>query len=442
MKKIISLALVTTMSIGILTGCGGTKEEPSTESIETPKQEMVLPEINAGDIRNEALSPEETTKVEEATGDIVSVTEVSNNKLVEDKRYIYDGGTWYFDQFNEEEQEIYLVIKETLENAAGKKNDYLEFNGITEEKLLTIYRCVLDDNPQLLIQNVNGESGGIKDSSGKVTGAYFNMKYDTYWDKVTVEIANAEIENKVKEIMKTMDTIEGDYYKILWLYNYLIKDIEYNHDLPWSGSAYGALLKKECSCEGISEAFEYILNLYGIRVIGISGISGFITPDGENIGGHKWNMVELDGDWYHFDVTWDINKDLSKFLPYTYFAVDEKDISFAHAPYFPELIPEANATKYNYYHYNDLIVKSYTDSELIRVGKKCYSLTPGYFSFKFKNQKDFIAAVQEDALNQWILKVIQANKLSKWQYLVTYNPDLQIIEFAIFDSVQDPDDYK
>ena len=446
MKKIISLALVSTMTLSLLTGCGGKETtidvSDATDSI---KQEVVLPEINAGEIRNDGLSSEIDAGNAELGDDKVNITDIGNGSIINpDNRHIYNGGTWYYDQLNDVEKNAYKTIKNSLETAAGKKEDLLVFLDITDEiQMLKVYRAVLEDNPQILIQNIgDGEIEQLYDGGNEPSGISFKLNFDKYWSDVNVEVAQEELEKEIKKIMKQMDDIDGDYNKVLWLYNYLINSIEYNLDVPWHPTMYGALVMKECACEGISEAFEYILNLYGIKTIGVSGMSGLVINGVSDINGHKWNMVMLDGEWYAFDVTWDIDKDLSKFLPYTYFAVNQEDISFAHAPFFPEMVPNATGEKYNYYKYNNLVVHSYNIEELIRVGKACYTLNPGYFSFKFESKYDFTKALNSSEYNQWIPKVIQANKLTKWQYLIRYNPDLQIIEFAIFDSYQDPKDYQ
>lgn len=436
MKRIISVILLCVLSLNCLTGCSKT-ETPVIDEKPNEATEIVLPNIENPNIKDEYYNPEDSGN-NNIVGDTVEIVDVDKGTVVKPvEKHIYNGGTWYYDQLSSKEQKAYEKIKKTLENAYGHKTDELVFSDISLESLLRAYRSVIDDNPQIFIQNTGeGDVEPLYDAAtGKSDGLVFTMHYDEYWTEGNAIIAQAETEAEVKKIMKELDKIDGDYYKILWLYHRLIKNIEYSHDYPWSGSIYGAIVKKECSCEGISEAFEYILNLYGIKTIGVSGMSGFIF-DGGSVGGHKWNMVQLDGEWYAFDVTWDISKDLSKFLPYTYFAVNQKDISYAHAPFFSDLVPKATGEKYNYYKYNDLIVKNYSMDELIRVGKKCYSLTPGYFSFKFANKADFNKALKESEYEKWIPEVVKANKLSKWQFSITNNPDLQIIEFAIYDQVQ------
>lgn len=67
--------------------------------------------------------------------------------------------------------------------------------------------------------------------------------------------------------------------------------------LPASDSTLeGALLKQVAVCAGISKAYSYLLELGGVPCHYISGqTSG---------GGHAWNIVKLDGKYYHVDVTW------------------------------------------------------------------------------------------------------------------------------------------
>ena len=46
----------------------------------------------------------------------------------------------------------------------------------------------------------------------------------------------------------------------------------------------------------------------GIEVAFVVGMAG---PDDENVGGHAWNVVKIDGQWYELDSTWD---DLGNYL--------------------------------------------------------------------------------------------------------------------------------
>lgn len=58
-----------------------------------------------------------------------------------------------------------------------------------------------------------------------------------------------------------------------------------------------AMLLKKCLCSGYSETLRNLLAECGIKSIVVSGGS----LDG--LGGHAWNQVYLDGEWYNCDIT-------------------------------------------------------------------------------------------------------------------------------------------
>jgi len=65
-------------------------------------------------------------------------------------------------------------------------------------------------------------------------------------------------------------------------------------------TAYGALVQKGANCYGYAKAFQYIMLLNGVECIKVDG-----TARG---GGHAWNLIRLDGEWYNVDTTWDANR--------------------------------------------------------------------------------------------------------------------------------------
>lgn len=62
-----------------------------------------------------------------------------------------------------------------------------------------------------------------------------------------------------------------------------------------SHTAYGALVNKRAACDGYMSAFEVLGKACGLNVISVR----------DYVDIHAWNMINLDGDWYHVDVTWE-----------------------------------------------------------------------------------------------------------------------------------------
>lgn len=58
---------------------------------------------------------------------------------------------------------------------------------------------------------------------------------------------------------------------------------------------------------------------------------------------HMWNMVKLEGQWYHVDVTWDdpVMSDGSHALKYNYFLISDARIKLDHSINTPFKIPSA-----------------------------------------------------------------------------------------------------
>ncbi len=133
----------------------------------------------------------------------------------------------------------------------------------------------------------------------------------------------------------------------------LFERIKYIHDTIINGCEYtlsggeyirdadGALINGQALCEGYAKAFAYICQSIGIEAICVSGES--------NGGSHMWNLVKLDGSWYHMDVTFDDPISDEPMCEYTHFGLTTANISKTHTIDNPFVIPTCTATKYNYY---------------------------------------------------------------------------------------------
>lgn len=86
------------------------------------------------------------------------------------------------------------------------------------------------------------------------------------------------------------------------LHDYLAVNCEYDIDnynsnsIPdTSYSIYGVFANRIAVCQGYALAYKYLLNQYGITC-------HMVTSDNIN---HAWNLIELNGNYYQVDVTWD-----------------------------------------------------------------------------------------------------------------------------------------
>lgn len=174
-----------------------------------------------------------------------------------------------------------------------------------------------------------------------------------------------ELAEVCKRILKKMNNQIGskasDYEKELWIHDYIVTHTAYGYaegedaQSPNSQAheSYGALVSHKAVCNGYSFAMKLLCNLAGLDCRIITG-----QGNEEN---HAWNLVKLDGEWYHVDVTWDDpSPDKEGRIIYTYFNINDDRASLGHS-WNTNRYPQATCMDDNYYIKNDLYCKDYDE---------------------------------------------------------------------------------
>ncbi len=123
-----------------------------------------------------------------------------------------------------------------------------------------------------------------------------------------------EMKQEAGRILENAPKTGSDYDKALFIHDYLVEHTTY--DLQGSRrdgyqlchTAYGALVKHSAVCMGYAAAYQYLLRELGVHCMYASGTvkeSARSSLSLQSDGGHAWNCVELDGEYYWVDVTWD-----------------------------------------------------------------------------------------------------------------------------------------
>lgn len=122
----------------------------------------------------------------------------------------------------------------------------------------------------------------------------------------------------------------SDYEIAKALHDYLALNCEYDKryysgSMPYvSYTAYGALVNRTAVCQGYALAYQELLAQCGIESEYVSGLG--------NGGRHGWNIIRIDGEWYHVDVTWDDpTPDREGYVRYKYFLKSDKAMSRDHS---------------------------------------------------------------------------------------------------------------
>ncbi len=92
------------------------------------------------------------------------------------------------------------------------------------------------------------------------------------------------------------ETNGSEYDMALWLHDWALDQLEYDHGLNWC-SAESGLTRHQGTCESYQRIYSKLLDAAGIA-------NGRITGNG-----HTWNAVKIDGKWCQMDLTWDDTSD-------------------------------------------------------------------------------------------------------------------------------------
>ena len=202
---------------------------------------------------------------------------------------------------------------------------------------------------------------------GSVTSGY---RMTRFGDELTVTIdykVTAQeifsVRNRIRSLVDGL--IEPDMTPIereLLIHDYIVNHVAYDTRSIVPDSAYtlvGALNEGKAVCQGYAEAFQLMAYYGGLhsRMVFGEAASGTGTIS------HAWNLVEIEGSYYHLDTTWDdpVMTSGEAVLSYAYFNLDDEAMSRDHY-WDRSSYPAADALAYNYYVYNHQVV--YSQSQL------------------------------------------------------------------------------
>jgi hypothetical protein len=135
----------------------------------------------------------------------------------------------------------------------------------------------------------------------------------------------------------------SDFDKEKAAHDYLIKNCVYGfpEEQQDAYDAYGVLVSHKAVCDGYAEAFFMLMTCLDIPCDIVVG-----TADGDL---HAWNQIELDGEWYNIDLTWDdAVPDMGEYVKHTYFNLTDDTLAENHT-WEREFYRTCTDTNMNYY---------------------------------------------------------------------------------------------
>ena len=113
------------------------------------------------------------------------------------------------------------------------------------------------------------------------------------YSKEDVAVKTNELQHMVEDVLS--DCPDGtDLEKVLYIHDCLVSNSEYDFTLS-KRDTYTFLKYGTGVCEGYSQTFQLFMNELGIESYQVSSYAI----------NHIWNVVNIDGEFYHLDATWD-----------------------------------------------------------------------------------------------------------------------------------------
>ncbi len=225
---------------------------------------------------------------------------------------------------------------------------------VTGDELSIVYDMVFRDYPEYFWLK-----GGWSGST--MNGYVISIAPGYHMTGATLETAQAALEQQVAALTADLEG-KSDYEKSLLLHN-RVADATVYVQQGYHQTAYGALVQGAAVCAGYARAYQLLMQRAGIPAWYVTGSS--INPGTGMPENHGWNLVQLDGEWYYTDVTWD---DQPSYTFYAYLNTTTDQITEDHVfGEYAAYLPKATATEHNYFVRNDLVMRKADDDDLADV---------------------------------------------------------------------------
>ena len=345
------MTLMTLLMIGVLIFLGLIVYNEITKTSITSEVQEFVSNIT---ISNERVN--ENTVENIKIPEIIEIESNSTKPIEENVNYNNTKVDKYFyNQLDEYSKIIYKAMetnKENMKTGTYEINLGTEFSSLLsksngEELLGEYYQTAIEaytyDNPEIfyidfskLYLNIETTTRGSKKTYRVFinSGNEANYLTDEFSSKEKIDETIQEIE-KIKAYF-VQNKKANTYENIKIVHDYLVERIEYEQTISKSNiyDLYGALINKQCVCEGYAKAFKYLMDSIDIPC---TIVIGKATNSEDNTENHAWNYVQLDGIWYAVDCTWDdpILEGpgfISYSSKYKYFLKGENEFNKSHFP--------------------------------------------------------------------------------------------------------------
>lgn len=302
---------------------------------------------------------------------------------------------YYFHQLSKQDQAVYCAFYDGV--MAHQDIIPIPVKGkFPKETFELIFQAMIKDNPLIYYLNqsvCSMASDGFGNNA--ICPQYF-------FSKEKVKDYNRKIEKEVNRLAVELKLTEGsDYEKEVKVHDWMCRNISYDMEgadqskpvrMIVSHNIVGVFAHHLGQCEGIAKAVKVLLNAVDVKCIVVFGES---LKNGKRVP-HAWNLVNVEGNPYHLDVTWDIGAIGPFFhrIPYDYFNVSDQLIEKEHKT--NTRLPKCSSMQHNFFAANKMTFRM--KNQLLAYIEKALQGGSTEFYFRITGRRK-VSDVEEEICN-------------------------------------------
>ncbi|MBP3782612.1 MAG: hypothetical protein J6I68_05120 [Butyrivibrio sp.] len=218
----------------------------------------------------------------------VGLTKTGIEKLKKEQE-----GLYAYERLTDAGKTLYVEMLAIMRHLASD----VSVSTTSDEAIELVFEYVSMDHPELFY--VEGYQYTDYRRGDEVSRIAFSGTY-TY-DEAEVKRRQTQINEVVNRCIAAAPASDDEYLTIKYVYEYLIKNTEYDKDAPDNQNICSVFLGGRSVCNGYAKAAQYLLSKLGVDCTFVTGM--VTTKSGQQFR-HAWNLVLCNGAHYYLDVTW------------------------------------------------------------------------------------------------------------------------------------------
>ena len=317
---------------------------------------------------------------------------------------------YYYQKMNKPQQAAYHAMQQGVLALA----DEIQLPRIPAEELYDVFFRLRLDHPEIFWA-VGFKYRYYKDSPNLI------LIPEYIFDKNKIREHQKALGARVDKLVRTaMKFSEWDKEK--YVHDFICENIRYDKlKKPYSHEIIGPLGHGVGVCEGIAKSVKVLCDALGVWcIIAICGNN----PEKGIKYRHTWNIVRINGQYYHLDATFDNtlgkNEDGSTSIRYDYFNLDDKNIFRDHEPL---IAPAPPCPDGNHFYYRE---KKLSFTKLEDVYKRALQAAKKGREFTFHWRGGYLT---REVLADLVDQIQTAGKTREKKAIITLNWPQAVLRF-------------